>query len=677
MTEVYKEETLVSSYPASPRPRRQPMASLSTNQRSYSRMSSKGIFGDESPLLLSPLPKYPNRRRSITFADETEATVREERPHYTVSEASNTPGGTPSESPSRRPIIKPASRALPGADAATSAVDASQRHDTTTHAPVVFARSPTPKRGRSNSRQRRNARRQQAELHHGFYDDSFVEEYVLKAKQEIAGEEEERRVEEKLRQQEKERAAAEMRAAQATVKINALQQAKEYLLATANARCVSPACSSVEPRESGTAARPRHHASKRELDLIQQLDDEIEAAEEIAQRRRQRPPAPVKHSMPLVTQLDEAEETGLHKRLRQSTSKKGGRSQPVQVNGQIDTDEDGDPAEEKNRMNKLKRAKLERIVARVIEQQAKRRHGKRSVVVIDWDGAESDELLSDDAEGERGRRESEDAAASQTRVVARSRRETVSKRPSEAAPTLATAPSAASTALGQQKPASAVLHVSVRAPSTRKRNATSASLAPELGEDSLLLEEDQPVLLRRPTARRRVPTRSISCVSTEAGDDAVFEPAVDVSRKPPRRAPAPKATRRGRKPPASATVPALAPHLPPSSVSPSLAAVHGSRSFASARQGSPGNIEPMAAPLPQPVTSRRRGRTASAAARPPAPAFPSDDPMAVFFGASFPSPSKFEEMVLAAGGIPDTRRVGRGQPRQPALVLPDSISRRR
>ncbi|RNF08734.1 putative dynein heavy chain [Trypanosoma rangeli] len=216
MTEVHNEETLVSSYPVSPRPWRQPMSSLSTNQRSYSQMSSKGIFGDESPLLLSPLPKYPNRRRSITFVDETEATVREERPHYTVFEVTNTPGGTLSESPSRRAILKPASRAMSSTDG-TTAGNEGKRHDTTAHAPVVSARSPMPKRARSNSRQRRNARRRQAELQHGFYDDSFVEEYVLKAKKEIEGEEE-KRVEEKLRQQEKERAEAEMKAAQATVK---------------------------------------------------------------------------------------------------------------------------------------------------------------------------------------------------------------------------------------------------------------------------------------------------------------------------------------------------------------------------------------------------------------------------------------------------------------------------
>ncbi|RNC51952.1 putative mucin-associated surface protein (MASP) [Trypanosoma cruzi] len=674
MTEVCGEETLVPSYPVSPRPRRQPMASLSTNQRSYSRMSSKGIFGDESPLLLSPLPKYPNRRRSVTFADETEATVREERPYYTACETGNTPGKHPSESPFRRPIIKTTSRTNNATDAVV-AVNMNRRNDTTSHAPVAPATSPTIKRGRSSSRQRRAARRHQAELYHGFYDDSIVEDYVLKAKKEIEGEEEEKIVEENLKQQEKELAEAEMRAAQATVKISALQQAKEYLLATANARCFSPACSSSERRDSGFASsRSCHHSLKKEPSLIQQADGEVEEVGDIEQQRRHPPQKPVKHSMPLVTQMDDMDEKGSGKRIRQVSLKKGGHSLPIRHDGQIHTEDDDDDNEDNN-MSKRKKTKLERIIARAIEQQAKRRHGKRSVVVIDWDCDSCGELLASDADVEEEETDNDDEEVAMTRAAARSCKEPMSKNPSNAASASATAASAASTA-SRQKKQSTTRHVSVRAPS-RKRGANSASVAPDLGADSLLLEEDQPVLLRRPATRRRAPTRSISYMSPEAEDDSVPDHAVDVSRKPPRRTPAPKAAGRGSKAPAPATGTALSPHRFPSSVPPSVAVAHVSQSFTSARHNSHANVEPLDDPPLPPVNSRRRCRTTSAASRPPTTVTSSDDPMAVFFSASFPSPSKFEEMMLAAGGLQETRKVGRGHPRQPALLLPDSILRRR
>lgn len=56
-----------------------------------------------------------------------------------------------------------------------------------------------------------------------------------------------------------------------------------------------------------------------------------------------------------------------------------------------------------------------------------------------------------------------------------------------------------------------------------------------------------------------------------------------------------------------------------------------------------------------------------------------NDPMAVFFNAAFPSPSKFDEMIMQAGGLPETRHTNRRQRggHQPSLILPSSISRRR
>uniref|UniRef100_A0A0A9XJY9 Uncharacterized protein n=1 Tax=Lygus hesperus TaxID=30085 RepID=A0A0A9XJY9_LYGHE len=56
----------------------------------------------------------------------------------------------------------------------------------------------------------------------------------------------------------------------------------------------------------------------------------------------------------------------------------------------------------------------------------------------------------------------------------------------------------------------------------------------------------------------------------------------------------------------------------------------------------------------------------------------SDDPMAVFFSAAFPSPSKFDEMMMQAGGLPEmSRQHVRRRGNQPSLMLPLSISRRR
>lgn len=681
MTEVFTGETLVPSYSPSPRPRRQPMTPLSTNQRSYSRMSSKGVLGDESPLLLSPLPKYPNRRRSITFADETEATVREERPHYTMWEAGTTPNVKSSESPTRWPILKPATNNC--CDDISPAAK-NQQHSVSITTTAALAKSPTPKRGRSNSRQRRVARRKEAELHHGFYDDSFVEEYVLKAKKDIEGEEtteEKGPLEEELKQDEEKGAETEDRGGSAALRINTLKQVKEYLLSTANIRRSSLACSSPDHRDGSVASRLRRQTPKKELDLLQKIDEEIEEMERVGEIVQQRTVKSAKCSVPLVTHVDEMDDNGSRKRARQPSLKKRGRSgntaQGLGMNTHCDDDDDYNSNEEDN-VAKLRNAKLERIIARVIKQQAKRHRGKRSVVVIDWDCAESDELLAEVEEEEEDEGDKmidngddDERVVKATRLAPPNRKEMPVKKSVEVSRVEVKAP-----ASKQRKPQTATRSVSVCDISTRRRKGASVSVAPDLGEDSLLLEEDQPVLLRRCTTKRPVPTRSISYVSAGAEDDSVFEPLADVSRKPPRRVPAPKATRRGRKPSAASGV---APSLSLPSGSPPTASAltaAASCSFASARQDMYADVE-TPAPVPLQDTMRRRRRTTAAALNQSAPAVSADDPMAVFFGASFPSPSKFEEMMLAAGGVPEVRRAGRGQMRQPALLLPDTISRRR
>ncbi|ORC91624.1 putative dynein heavy chain [Trypanosoma theileri] len=722
---VYDDEALVPSYPTSPKPRRQPMTPLKANQRSYSRVSSKGIIGDESPLLLSPMPKYPNRRRSVTFADETEATVREERPYYTVPEMGTTPNKRYSESPIRRPILKNrlgenntgmSNTTLLTTTNATAMAPTSREQqisgDMVTVGGVsrtaMVSGSITPKRGRSNSHQRRAARRKQAEQQYGFYDDSMVEEYVLKARKELEMEEEEERLEEKLREQEKEKEEAENKAAQATLKINALQQAKEYLLSTTNTRHSSPVSSSIERDGCKSLSRSHQNTPKKELIPLQGKEKNKEDVENEGQFElmRNNVKKSINRSMPLVASVNETDNGCSRKRVRQSSSKKVEHSVPVvridygndndMDNSRIDSEEDEEAA-------KRKKNKLERIIARVIEQQAKRRHGKRSVVVIDWDSEASDGIPAAVEENEDYEERDDDNVESEQESEEEhdkkyhkkgEKQELLVKAPSRQrkAPSVkkSTVETVKVVPQRQTKPPPATRSVTVRAPSTRKRNV-SVSIAPDLGEDSLLIEEDQPVLLRRPTTKRRLPTRSISYVSVDAEDNAIFEQTVDVSRKPPQRAPAPKVTRRGRKP-ATTTAAASSAGFSPASIpasSPPLYATHSTSAAAAAATNrgfssvhhdlyAGGEAATSLPPSTATVASHTmRSRRGAAAAQPPIPEVSPDDPMAVFFGADFPSPSKFEEMLQAAGGLPEVRRVGRGHQRQPALLLPDTISRRR
>ncbi|CCW61015.1 unnamed protein product [Phytomonas sp. EM1] len=86
------------------------------------------------------------------------------------------------------------------------------------------------------------------------------------------------------------------------------------------------------------------------------------------------------------------------------------------------------------------------------------------------------------------------------------------------------------------------------------------------------------------------------------------------------------------------------------------------------------NEEPFAKP-----TRAKRTRSAAPPAPPTKhPQASADDPMAVFFEAAFPSPSKFDDMLMQSGGLPEARRNhGRGRSRQPNLILPASIIRHR
>lgn len=615
-----------SSRQGSPVPRRQ-LGSLSVNQRSYSRVSSKGGFGDESPLL-SPLPYYP-RHRSVTFAGDRSG-AREERPVYNTAYAASAPvSPVRQRSPPPVSILKSTSAfaeddegaaALTAQGAAAAAVSGA--------APKAKAegqrRSPVPPRGRSTSRQRLAARRREAQLHHSFYDDSFVEEFVLSAKSDLEKEEaEQRRVQEQLRVEQEKAKRAERRVSEAAEKITALQHAKEVLMAATVRRHAS-----VTP----SPPRARADASKRNSSLLRELEEDPDPAVQEALRQLSRQPV--------------AKQVPPHAQPQQQQQQRR-RSLPIVSEDALVA---GGPAEDEEEeavdadTEARKRARLERIVSSVLARKHKSK-SKRSVVVIDWSDIDSDgDHYTGGGDGEqahfdarREQREEEEARA----IGQKRQRSQQARRQSTAPPAEATFVPSSRAA---RKPSTR------RAASSRRRNA---SLAPDLG-DSLLFEEEQPILLPRRTHQRPPPTRSLSHIDPEGDDSEADEgPYTEASiervvRRPPRatRAPAP----RQRRQPAQAAPAASAPP-------------RGRRAPAAAEEA-----EAMAAPPPRP----RRAA---------APRADPSDPMAVFFEAAFPSPSKFDEMMLHAGGLPETRRGGgaggRGQGRQPNLVLPSSIGRRR
>lgn len=196
-----------------------PMTPLHLNRhsRSASRAGSRGA--DETPLC-SPMPCYPRRSRSVTFLDDDAGRggaddCREERPFYHTSTMDS------ASKPSR-------------SQAARDEEEAQFEHSTSGPTPILvekphyesdssrIARTlPTPRKQqlqtpvrRAASRQRLETRRQQAMLEHDFYDDSFVEEFVSKTKEEITREEQER--EQAVREETRRRLAAEAAANRAS-----------------------------------------------------------------------------------------------------------------------------------------------------------------------------------------------------------------------------------------------------------------------------------------------------------------------------------------------------------------------------------------------------------------------------------------------------------------------------
>ncbi|KAG5475534.1 hypothetical protein LSCM4_04116 [Leishmania orientalis] len=599
-----------SSRQGSPVPRRQ-LGILPVNQRSYSRVGSKCIIGDDSPLM-SPLPYYP-RRRSVTFAGDQSS--REERPNYNGAYSASAPVSPVRDgSPPPVSILKPNSSFLAAEEEDSGAAPACQAAAATASGVVdrkyLVRNSPVPARGRSNSRQRLAARRKEAQLHRSFYDDSFVEEYVLRAKTELEQEEaEQRRMQEQLRAEQERAKRAERRVSEATEKINALQHAKEVLMAA-----------TVRRHPSVTPSPPRAPAekSKRNSSLLRELEEDPDPEVQAA--------------------LKELARNTVAKQLSRVHASTNQRHRSISIVSADDLAEIGEVDDGDDNATR-KRARLEKIVSTLLAKKAKSK-SKCSVMVIDWSDIDSD------ADGDASRSFSgrEDTAVSLKRQRGRP------------AKSRSLALGAETTLVSSVKSTQKV--PAKRAASSRKR---IVSAEPELG-DSLLFEDEaeQPILLPRRQHTLPAPTRSISHIDTEGDEDPVRD-AYSVERlmrQPPRatRAPAPRQQRSR------------------------LASAHSRRgaeewSTVTTGPASRGRApQPPVATVGEPAGAPPRRRRGSALRADP------NDPMAVFFEAAFPSPSKFDEMMMQAGGLPETRRGGgggRGQGRHPNLVLPSSIGRRR
>lgn len=610
----------------SPVPRRQ-LGTLSVNQRSYSRVSSKGAFGDDSPLL-SPLPYYP-RPRSVTFADGRSG-AREERPTYNATYSASAPVSPARQrSPPPVSILKSYSSFHDDGESGAATVESAAAAAAATTASAVphrkdpWRNSPVPVRGRSNSRQRLAARRREAQLHHSFYDDSFVEEFVLSAKKELEKEEaEQRRVQEQLRVEQERARRVERRVSEATEKMNALQQAKEVLMAA-----------TVRRHASVTPSPPRPHVdkSKRNSSLLRELEEDPDPAVQEALKELSR------QSLAKHQHQQQQEQQQQRRRSMPIVSEDA-----VAVSG-AENDAMGEGAEGVYNEAR-KRARLEKIVSSVLSRKGKSK-SKCSVVVIDWSDIDSNGGSSDDHGGEtsgvdgEAEEEGEEEPASGHVGTKRQRSRPTKSRSRGLAPDVTVVPSTKAS----RKPSSR------RAASSHRRNS---STAPDLG-DSLLFEEEQPILLPRRQHHRPAPTRSISHIEMEVADPDVQDSAASVERIV-------------RRPPRATRAPAPRQHRGPAVVA-ATATIRGRRAAAAEK-----TTEEEEAFVPVPAARARRAA---------APRADPSDPMAVFFEAAFPSPSKFDEMMMQAGGLPETRRGGggggRGQGRQPNLVLPSSIGRRR
>ncbi|CCW71128.1 unnamed protein product [Phytomonas sp. Hart1] len=198
-------------------------------------------------------------------------------------------------------------------------------------------------------------------------------------------------------------------------------------------------------------------------------------------------------------------------------------------------------------------------------------------------------------------------------------------------------------------------------------------------EEDLYFEDadDQPILLPRRKPKRPVVNRSLSQLE-QAPDDVLFEDEVArrvVHKPPPITRGRPAKTAQGVRSNGKATFSPPSRRrgkLPSSYIPPKNDNDDDDDDEEEAEGG--GDYEDVYVK----PTRVRRPRPVAPPAKPPKAS--ADDPMAVFFEAAFPSPSKFDDMMMQSGGLPEARRNGgrgRGRSRQTNLILPSSIIRHR
>lgn len=248
--------TVGSPAPMPQQHRLPPLSPMVPNsRRSNSRMSSSRCGLDDTPLG-SPMPMYP-RRRSVTFVDDEDrgvSGVREERPNYhtsTTVSASKAPNGEECvEQLYEDELNDPYAANQPP----SIMVRGDQHHVSQQRAPSIFAgRSlpATPRKvlmtptRRSASRQRLENRRHEAMMEHTFYDDSFVEDFVSTAKDEL-----ERKLQEERQAAAEARAEAERRAAEETARQRADRERQQ---AVAQISTISTISNNNQSNRSGNA----------------------------------------------------------------------------------------------------------------------------------------------------------------------------------------------------------------------------------------------------------------------------------------------------------------------------------------------------------------------------------------------------------------------------------------
>ena len=548
---------LMSKPPMSPLPVNRNYSLASSGGKSASRAASRGAVDDA--LLSSPMPQYP-RRRSVTFlpgeerAAAAEPEVREERPCYHTATLES----------AAKPPMRP---------------DVVEAVDQTTN---IEKTAPTPRK-RSLSRQRMAEKRQAAMLHHSFYDDSFVEEFVSSARTELQAERERKA---------KERDEAERQR----------DEARRLQKKTQSEAAVRLADAAATLRDANRNAP-------------------VQLAEEPKQRK-----VTISRA---ASEADSDDDNAVVVPASRATS-----TRSTNARGKKEAKRAAKKAKKQEQLNKL----IQKVLA---EQRRLRKSTRQSVIVVDLSDNDDDEISGADVD---------DASSEDERPPQKKQR----KEPSRPAPNISVRPASVAP---PPKPAVAL--------------SAKPAAAPPAAPLARLDSEDRPILLtRRPPPKKRSAARSVSL-------DPISLSTMQSEAPKPKRAQRAAAAKKAVEPDHTSFIA----QPTPSRVKHTTARV----AAAVARTMTASFVEPDI-PVEQPKAAERRrtaapqppqfavapqqSRAGHAAKSTKAP--PLDDPMAIFFEAAFPTPSKFEESMNRSAGMP----MGSSRSRHQALTLPPSIRRK-